>query len=123
MQLHKLDAAAGQMQLHKLDAAAGQASHKAVDSGVFNHLKCQCQNSGSMPMPIIMPPASSCNLQVIIGLLRSAMMSRVPGGSKSFLIDGFPRALDQAQMFEKMVKQPQMVLAFDCPEVCQQTQC
>jgi adenylate kinase family enzyme len=63
-------------------------------------------------------PAVVRHAQVIIGLLRSAMMSRVPGGSKDFLIDGFPRALDQAQMFEKMVKQPKMVLAFDCPEVC-----
>jgi hypothetical protein len=53
-------------------------------------------------------------MQVIIGLLRSAMMK---AGAKNFLIDGFPRALDQAEMFEKMVKQPEMVLAFDCPEV------
>lgn len=55
-------------------------------------------------------------VQVIIGLLRAAMMKKLPE-SKSFLIDGFPRALDQAEMFEKMVKPPEMVLAFDCPEV------
>jgi hypothetical protein len=53
-------------------------------------------------------------LQVIIGLLRSAM---VKAGAKNFLIDGFPRALDQAECFEKLVKAPEMVLAFDCPEV------
>lgn len=51
---------------------------------------------------------------MIIGLLRAAM---VKAGAKDFLIDGFPRALDQAEMFEKMVKAPEMVLAFDCPEV------
>lgn len=55
-------------------------------------------------------------IQVIIGLLRAAMVKKLPA-SKNFLIDGFPRALDQAEMFEKMVKPPEMVLAFDCPEV------
>jgi adenylate kinase len=41
----------------------------------------------------------------------------VKAGAKNFLIDGFPRALDQAECFEKLVKAPEMVLAFDCPEV------
>ena len=43
------------------------------------------------------PPA----FQVIIGLLRTAM---VTSGAKEFLIDGFPRAMDQAARFEEMVK-------------------
>jgi adenylate kinase len=34
-------------------------------------------------------------------MLRTAM---VKSGSKNFLIDGFPRALDQAELFESMVK-------------------
>ena len=40
-------------------------------------------------------------VQVIIGLLRSAM---IKSGAKDFLIDGFPRAMDQAQRFEEMIK-------------------
>jgi hypothetical protein len=56
---------------------------------------------------------SAFALQVIIGLLRSAM---VRSGGSQFLIDGFPRALDQAEMFERMVKPAELVLAFDCPE-------
>jgi adenylate kinase family enzyme len=51
--------------------------------------------------------------QVIIGLLRSAM---VKSGAKDFLIDGFPRAMDQAQRFEEMIKPCESVLFFDCPE-------
>jgi adenylate kinase len=51
--------------------------------------------------------------QVIIGLLRAAM---VRSGASDFLIDGFPRALDQAEMFERTVKPAELVLAFDCPE-------
>ena len=37
-------------------------------------------------------------------------------GQKQFLIDGFPRALDQAECFEQMVKPCEKVLFFDCPE-------
>lgn len=51
--------------------------------------------------------------QVIIGLLRSAM---IKSGAKEFLIDGFPRAMDQAARFEEMIKPCEKVLFFDCPE-------
>lgn len=40
-------------------------------------------------------------LQVIIGLLRNAM---IRSGAKNFLIDGFPRELSQAYTFEDMIK-------------------
>lgn len=59
-------------------------------------------------------------MEVIIGLLRAAMVEALRasrGASSAFLIDGFPRALDQAACFERLVKAPQLVLAFDCPEV------
>jgi adenylate kinase family enzyme len=36
-------------------------------------------------------------LQAIIALLKSAM---IKSGAKLFLIDGFPRAMDQAEAFE-----------------------
>eukprot|EP00879_Flechtneria_rotunda_P010196 GHRR01010659.1.p1 GENE.GHRR01010659.1~~GHRR01010659.1.p1 ORF type:complete len:366 (+),score=147.50 GHRR01010659.1:558-1655(+) len=52
-------------------------------------------------------------MEVIIELLRAAM---IKSNAKEFLIDGFPRALDQADMFERMVKPAELVLAFDCPE-------
>jgi adenylate kinase len=52
-------------------------------------------------------------MQVIIGLLRSAM---IKSGAKEFLIDGFPRALDQAECFEQMVKPCEKVIFFDCPD-------
>jgi adenylate kinase len=40
----------------------------------------------------------------------------VRSGAKHFLIDGFPRALDQAEAFERIIAPPELVLAFDCPE-------
>lgn len=80
--------------------AAPYQAHRPPTPGACNqNIRCAC-----------------CHTQVIIGLLRAAMLKRLPA-SKDFLIDGFPRALDQAKMFEKMVKEPQMVIAFDCPQV------
>ena len=49
-------------------------------------------------------------MQVTIGLLKAAM-EREPG--KTFLIDGFPRAIDQAEGFMEQVGKPQFVLFFD----------
>ena len=45
-------------------------------------------------------------LQVTIALLKKAMLA---SGSSSFLIDGFPRALDQAQTFEQQIQPCDMV--------------
>jgi len=50
--------------------------------------------------------------EVIIGLLTTAM--RASNGSK-FLVDGFPRAMDQALALEKIVGKPNFVLHFDVP--------
>lgn len=40
----------------------------------------------------------------------------IKSGKKDFLIDGFPRALDQAEKFESEIKPCELVLFFDCPE-------
>lgn len=52
--------------------------------------------------------------EVTVKLLRQAMQE---SSNDKFLIDGFPRAIDQAETFEKDVKPPALVLFFDCPEV------
>ena len=51
--------------------------------------------------------------EVTVGLLRTAMAT---SGNDKFLIDGFPRAMDQAEAFEAIVGHPSFVLFFDCPE-------
>ena len=43
-----------------------------------------------------------CQQEVTIGLLKSAILSKPE--ANGFLIDGFPRELTQAHMFEKQVK-------------------
>jgi len=52
-------------------------------------------------------------VEVTIGLLKKAMdASRMD----RFLIDGFPRALDQAKVFEEQLGAPSSVLFFECTE-------
>ncbi|KAJ1818043.1 bifunctional uridylate/adenylate kinase [Coemansia sp. RSA 2675] len=52
--------------------------------------------------------------EITIGLLRNAMMDH-PGCDR-FLIDGFPRNLEQAKAFEDTVCKAKKVLYFECPE-------
>lgn len=47
-----------------------------------------------------------CHMQVTIALLKNAM---IKSSSDCFLIDGFPRTLDQAEIFERDIMPCQMV--------------
>lgn len=53
-------------------------------------------------------------MEITIALLHAAMKAST--GSKRFLIDGFPRKMDQALKFEEKVCESKFVLFFDCPE-------
>ncbi|KAK4648202.1 bifunctional uridylate/adenylate kinase [Podospora bellae-mahoneyi] len=58
-------------------------------------------------------------MEVTVALLENAMADAIAkSGSKKarFLIDGFPRKMDQAFQFEKVVCPAKLVLFFDCPE-------
>ncbi|KAK6098306.1 bifunctional uridylate/adenylate kinase [Batrachochytrium dendrobatidis] len=52
-------------------------------------------------------------MEITIALLHAAMKQ---SGSKRFLIDGFPRKMDQALKFEEMVCKSKLVMYFECPE-------
>lgn len=59
-------------------------------------------------------------MEVTIALLENAMKDTISSSSSSskarFLIDGFPRKLDQALKFEESVCAAEFVLFYDCPE-------
>lgn len=56
-------------------------------------------------------------MEVTIQLLENAMVDTIKTkGIRKFLIDGFPRKMDQALAFEKAVVQSEFTLFFDCPE-------
>ncbi|KAG0292798.1 hypothetical protein BGZ96_003687 [Linnemannia gamsii] len=52
-------------------------------------------------------------MEVTIALLENAMLA---SGQKRFLIDGFPRKMDQAMKFEETVVPSKFTLYFECPE-------
>ncbi|KAI9870133.1 MAG: bifunctional uridylate/adenylate kinase [Pleopsidium flavum] len=57
-------------------------------------------------------------MEVTVQLLENAMTEdiREKGGNGRFLIDGFPRKMDQAIKFEESVCPSKFTLFFDCPE-------
>jgi UMP-CMP kinase len=56
-------------------------------------------------------------MEVTVALLENAMKSAIATqGKKKFLIDGFPRKLNQAHKFENDVCPSTFTLFFDCPE-------
>jgi adenylate kinase family enzyme len=55
--------------------------------------------------------------EVTIQLLENAMKATIEEtGNRKFLIDGFPRKMDQAIKFEQTVVPSKFTLFFDCPE-------
>jgi len=61
----------------------------------------------------IMNSGALVSTDLVLKLLKTAMER---SGSNKFLIDGYPRALDQAFAFEKTVGKPTFVLSFDASE-------
>ncbi|KAF2683258.1 UMP-CMP kinase-like protein [Lentithecium fluviatile CBS 122367] len=56
-------------------------------------------------------------MEVTVQLLENAMKVAIEKEKKTlFLIDGFPRKLDQAHAFERTVVPSKFTLFFDCPE-------
>jgi hypothetical protein len=84
--------------------SAGDLLRDEVKSGSAVGTKC-----GEM-----MKEGQLVPMSVTITLLKNAM---ILSGGKFFLVDGFPRALDQAEAFEKDIMPCKTVLFFDCPEV------
>jgi UMP-CMP kinase len=55
-------------------------------------------------------------MEVTVKLLENAMHAKLSSGTGKFLIDGFPRKMDQAAFFESAVCPSTCTLFLDCPE-------
>ena len=69
--------------------------------------------NGNTELEAIMKEGKLVPMETTIGLLKDAMIA---SGGSTFLIDGFPRALDQAEAFEAGIQPCDTVLFFDCSE-------
>lgn len=55
--------------------------------------------------------------EVTVALLEQAIRENAQKGSKRFLVDGFPRKMDQALTFEDQIVKSAFTLFFECPEL------
>ena len=53
-------------------------------------------------------------METVLGLLRSAMEKAVKEGSTGFLIDGYPREVEQGVAFESQVQFIRYVISAGC---------
>ncbi|KAH6897131.1 uridylate kinase [Thelonectria olida] len=109
-------------------AGKGTQCSKLVEQHGFTHLsagdllRAEQQRPGSEFGELIKDYIKNgliVPMEVTIKLLENAMTETLEKtGSKKgrFLIDGFPRKMDQAVKFEESVCPAKMVLFFDCPE-------
>lgn len=54
--------------------------------------------------------------EVTVALLQQAIENEYAKGNKLFLIDGFPRKMDQAITFENQIAKSALTIFFECPE-------
>ncbi|PIO75205.1 adenylate kinase isoenzyme 5 domain protein [Teladorsagia circumcincta] len=55
-------------------------------------------------------------LEIVLDLIKEAMLKAVAKGSKGFLIDGYPREVKQGEQFECEIQEAKSVIFFDVPE-------
>ncbi|KAJ9162002.1 Uridylate kinase [Coniochaeta hoffmannii] len=88
----------------------------------FGGLIRDCIRDGEIvPMEVTVQLLENAMTEVIRPSSSSSSPSSAPGGGeekkpKKFLIDGFPRKMDQAIKFEETVCPAKFVLFYDCPE-------
>ncbi|KAF4581018.1 Uridylate kinase [Ophiocordyceps camponoti-floridani] len=109
-------------------AGKGTQCARLVDQYAFTHLsagdllRAEQDRAGSQFGDLIRSHIKDgliVPMEVTVQLLENAMteaMARPGPRPARFLIDGFPRKLDQAYRFEGSVCEPSLVLFYDCPE-------
>ncbi|KXS19902.1 ADK-domain-containing protein [Gonapodya prolifera JEL478] len=102
----------------------GTQCDKIVDTLGFAHLSTgdllRAEVAGGSPLgkeiEAVMKEGKMVDLALTKRLLLGAMKAAQESGARGFLVDGFPRTVEQAQVFEKTIGRPKMVLFFEVPE-------
>lgn len=103
----------------------GTQSAKLVNDYGFVHLsagdllRAEQKREGSKYGELIAKYIREGNIvpqEVTIALLKQAMQEETVKGNTRFLIDGFPRKMDQAEIFEAEVATSSFTIFFECPE-------
>lgn len=103
----------------------GTQCARLVKNGGFVHLsagdllRAEQQREGSAYGELIAQYIKEGNIvpqEVTLALLERAIKDEYASGQKRFLIDGFPRKMDQALSFEEQIAPSLFTLFFECPE-------
>lgn len=106
-------------------AGKGTQCNKLVENYQFVHLsagdllRAEQNRSGSQYGELInyyITEGLIVPQEITITLLKNAIAENFSKGNKKFLVDGFPRKMDQAITFEECIVPSKFILFFDCPE-------
>ncbi|CAJ0566075.1 unnamed protein product, partial [Mesorhabditis spiculigera] len=89
-----------------------------LSSGDLLRDEVKSGSSRGAELTAIMEAGKLVPLEVVLDLVKEAMLKKVAAGSKGFLIDGYPREVAQGDQFEGEIQQAQLVIFFD---VCEET--
>ncbi|VEU23195.1 DEKNAAC104323 [Brettanomyces naardenensis] len=106
-------------------AGKGTQCAKLVDNYKFIHLsagdllRAEQKEPGSQYGELIASYIKEGKIvpqEITVALLRKAIVRNYNEGKTRFLVDGFPRKMDQALSFEDQIAHSKFVLFFECPE-------
>ncbi|VDM71181.1 unnamed protein product [Strongylus vulgaris] len=96
--------------------SSGDLLREEVERAYYTHKLPSKVKSGSPrgeKLSKIMQAGELVPLDVVLELIKEAMLKEVAKGSKGFLIDGYPREVKQGEQFEKEIQEAASVIFFD----------
>jgi len=85
-----------------------------LSSGDLLRAEVQGKTEIGLKCKEIMDKGSLVPLEVVLDLIKKAMVEAVQKGSKGFLIDGYPREVQQGEQFENEIQEAALVIYFEC---------
>ncbi|KAI1119873.1 adenylate kinase-domain-containing protein [Nemania abortiva] len=99
----------------KLLAQASKLNHISIGDVLREELK----RKGSEYAAIIeqnMRAGTVGPKEITVGILKSYILAAAREGTDLFILDGFPRNLEQAQYFEEIIGPIEFVIVLECPD-------
>jgi len=86
-----------------------------LSSGDLLRDEVQSGSARGSELTKIMESGQLVPLEVVLDLIKEAMLKEFSKGSKGFLIDGYPREIKQGDQFESEIMESALVIYFDVP--------
>ncbi|XP_044743881.1 adenylate kinase isoenzyme 1 [Chrysoperla carnea] len=87
-----------------------------ISSGDLLRLEVSKQSERAQALQAIMNEGKLVPMDIVLDLIREAMLEGLKKNKNGFLIDGYPRELIQGLTFEKSIVPVNVILYFECQE-------